>query len=256
MERNIKSLFVEAARPRLPQNIADEKIDDFALSVLTKTTIKKLIGEINVSDGLKVDAKRFVKAADIITFGEVERAINEFPHLHKNQVLRLFDHNMVRKNVKLDSTGITRPQLIDLVELLEEYTGLRLTDDSDAPLAYLDRRCNTLTIEDIGDFFSGRDAKISQILKLMNEAQAAMPALPPEATAAMRQAVKKYLATCCHVEENELIETQPITTLSSEFDEQDYYVVVFWAESQFNKAVPNEFVETKTIGDLIDFLAR
>lgn len=259
MEKNIiKSRFVEAARPRLPQNISDENIDNFVLSVLTKTSIKKLIGEISGELGLDIDPKRFVKAADIITFGEVERAVNEFPHLHKSQVLRLFDNALVKKTVKLDSSGITRPHLIDLVELLEDYTGLRITDDTDAPLAYLDKKCNTLSIEDIGDFFSERkDSKIRQILSAMEQAKASMPQLTPETSAILRQGVKRYLAYCCNIEEEQLQEDQPIRTLHSgmDTDEKAYYNVVFWMETKFNKVVPNDFVETKTIGELIDFLA-
>ena len=67
--------------------------------------------------------------------------------------------------------------------------------------------------------------------------------------------VKAYLELCCgkKLDEKALIRSMKPYNLS--VGDGSYYVVVLWAEGKFNKIVPNEFVETKTISELIDILA-
>ena len=71
---------------------------------------------------------------------------------------------------------------------------------------------------------------------------------------ASREVVRKFIMKCCGLKS--LDENQPITSLEPDVPcgNKPYYTVVAWAEGKFNKRVENAFVESKTIGELIDFL--
>ncbi len=71
---------------------------------------------------------------------------------------------------------------------------------------------------------------------------------------ATRAAVKKFLTRSCGVAS--LDEKLPITSLVPDISggNKPYYTVVAWAENRFNKRIDNQFVENRTIGELIDVL--
>lgn len=225
-----------------------------SLAKVKKSTIKSIVDEVNKKYGTNANGKKIAKLAPCFLIEEMAEVINEYPHLHKRQVIRFFEQQcLTTKVARIASTAITRPYLIDLVELLEDYTGYKMTDDSDAPLLYLDQKCGTLDVEDIGDFFSGREgARIRQIIKAMGKVK---PIESETEDNAHRDDVKAYLELCCgkKLDEKALIRSMKPYNLS--VGDGSYYVVVLWAEGKFNKIVPNEFVETKTISELIDILA-
>lgn len=241
----IKKLFVEASGKN-PQD---------SLAKVKKSTIQSIVDRVNKQYGTNADGKKIAKLSSCFLIEEMPEVIKEYPHLHKRQVIRLFEQQCLTKKVaRLDSSAITRPYLIDLVESLEDYTGMKMTDDSDAPLAYLDQKCGTLDIEDIGDFFSGReDARIRQIIKAMKCIKTLETDKYQEG--ASRETVKNFLDICCGMK---LDEKAPISSMKPESlpdGDRPHYMVVYWAECKFDKVVPNDFVESKTIGELIDILA-
>ena len=240
----IKKLFVEASGKNPHDSLAKVK----------KSTIKSIVDRVNKQYGTNADGKKIAKLASCFLIEEMPEVIKEYPHLHKRQVIRLFEQQCLTKKVaRIASTAITRPYLIDLVELLEDYTGYKMTDDSDAPLAYLDQKCGTLDIEDIGDFFSGREnARIRQIIKTM---ELVKPIEPKAEGNAYRNDVKAYLEACCGTKIDEKAPIRSMKPCNLSVGDGSYYVVVLWAEGKFNKVVPNDFVESKTIGELIDILA-
>ena len=69
-----------------------------------------------------------------------------------------------------------------------------------------------------------------------------------------RATVKKFLTRSCGVAS--LDEKLPITSLVPDISggNKPYYTVVAWAENRFNKRIDNQFVENRTIGELIDVL--
>jgi len=255
MAKNVIELFVNAAKQR---GVKD--CEQAYLSVLPKSVIKKLVDEANKELGTYADGKKIAKLANCFLIGEMNDVVEEFPHMHKRQVIRLFEQQALsKKSARLSSSAISRPYLIDLVEMLEDYTGLKITDDSDAPLEYLDQKCGSLDVEDIGDFFSGReDARIKNIIDVMSGIKAVGPSANNKyQEGESRQTVKAFIASCCGVDESDLNEKAPIKTLKADVDcgARPHYMVVFWAEGRFNKMIPNEFIESKTVGDLIDALA-
>ena len=66
--------------------------------------------------------------------------------------------------------------------------------------------------------------------------------------------VKKFLMRSCGMKT--IDENQPITTLKPDVPGGDkpYYTVIAWTESKFHKRLDNEFIENKTIGELITAL--
>jgi len=250
----IVSLFENEAQKVKPSCSHTE-----SLSVLKKSTIIRLVDEVNAQYGTHADGNKIAKMAVCFTLHEVADVIVEFPHMHKRQVIRLFERlGLVNKTAKMDSSAITRPLLIDLVEMLEEYTGMKITDDSDAPLAYLDQKCDTLDIEDIGDFFSGR--KNSRIKSIIDNVQNVKPLLDNKTVKKSfnsRKKVKEFIAGCCGIKPDELDENAPISSLKPDVEcgGRPHYLVVYWAEGRFNKLIPNEFVEEKSIGELISAFA-
>lgn len=238
-------ILLEAAKKRYPKS-SDETINRQALAVFGKEAVKNALKAQGFSESEKIAGMALA-----ITLGELEETVKNYPSLTKVQILRFFRKEaMADEKVRIDSAYITRPALITLVERLEEYTGLRMTDDTDAPLAYLDRQDPTLTIGDIADFFSENPE--SKIRKMVLDR--VCPQDSPKMKALFRDAVKQFLKECI---KGEVDETAPITSLKPDFScgDKDYYVVVHWVEGRFRKAVSNKFVETKTIGELIDFFA-
>lgn len=71
---------------------------------------------------------------------------------------------------------------------------------------------------------------------------------------ASRTMVKRFLTRSCGV--SSLNEKLPITSLVPDISggNKPYYTVVAWAENRFRKRIDNQFVENKTIGELIDML--
>ena len=169
--------------------------ENFAISkILSHREIKNSL----IKDG--VDPQIAGKIANLsggITLSELEGTIANFPQLTKEQVLRFFDTEaMASGNVLIDSGAITRPHLITLVEILEDYTGLKICDDSDAPLRYIDEKCNTIKIKDVAEFFANMPSRIAAI-------QAARGEHPSESERTFdfhRTWIKSYLADCCGVQ--------------------------------------------------------
>ena len=128
---------------------------------------KELLDTLSPMVG-KENARKIYDLRRAILLSELEDTVKEFPILHKKQVIRLFEKcACVRKEDSIDGGRMMRPTLISLVEKLEAYTGRKITQDNDAPLRYLEDACDpdeTITIEDIADYFSERkERKISKI---------------------------------------------------------------------------------------------
>ena len=230
-----------------------------SLSVLKRSTIIRMVNEVNAHYGTHADGNKIAQMAVCFDLYEIANVIFEFPRMHKRQVIRLFERQgLVNKTAKMDSSAITRPLLIDLVEMLEEYTGMKITDDSDAPLAYLDQKCNTLDIEDIGDFFSGREnSRIKSIIDSVKDVKPIFENKTAKKSFNSRKKVKEFIAACCGIKPDELDEDAPISSLRPDVEcgDRPHYLVVYWAEGRFNKLIPNEFVEEKSIGELISAFA-
>lgn len=192
-----------------------------------------------------------------ILLSELEQTIAEYPVLHKKQVLRLFEKEAyVRKDSPIDGGLIPREILLHIVDMLESYTGRVLSQDCNSPLRYLEEACaklkmEPLVIEDFADYFAERkNRKISQLIAASQK---------PATTS---NDVMAFLADCLGTTAEAVNLGNPITNMrphipgitTSETQSDDYYVVVFLLESQFDKVVPNEFVENKTIGELVEFL--
>ena len=105
-----------------------------------------------------------------ILVSELEQTVKNCPHLTKEQVLRLFD-NVAHVNPQDNIHGgrILRGLLIDLVASLEAYTGKKISQDADAPLAYLedalDSQDDRITIEDFAEFFSDSGTKLQKLIE-------------------------------------------------------------------------------------------
>ena len=245
MRMKAVTILLEAAKKRYPKSGEDVLLDQ-TLAVHGKDAVKNALKAQGFSESEKIAGMALA-----ITLGELEETVKNYPSLTKVQILRFFRKEaMADENVRMDSSYITRPALITFVERLEDYTGLRMTDDTDAPLAYLDRQDPTLTIGDIADFFS--EAPSSKIKRMVLDREC--PQDSPKMKALFRDTVKQFISECV---KGEIDETAPITTLRPDFrcGDKDYYVVVHWVEGRFHKAVSNKFVESKTIGDLIDYFA-
>ena len=105
-----------------------------------------------------------------ILVSELEQTIQNCPRLTKDQVLRLFAQEAhVTPQDTTYGGRILRGLLIDLVAALEAYTGKKISQDADAPLAYLedalDSQDDRITIEDFADFFSDSGNKLKELIK-------------------------------------------------------------------------------------------
>lgn len=239
---------MEAAQQKAPKKSAE---------VLENTVLFKIFSRVDIvamllQEGVPgTSAAKITKLANAITIGELEETVERFPLLHKNQILRFFKNEaMAAPQTLIDSTAITRPQLISLVESLEEYTGLKVTDDSQAPLRYLDERSHTLTVEDLAEFFAHCPSRIITI-------QSSREKLPPMSSRTQsysRSLVKSYLADCC---KDDIDESMPVTSLRPDVDGGDkpYLTVVFWLECRFKKRLSNAFLEKATVKELIEAIA-
>ena len=90
---------------------------------------------------------------------------------------------------------------------------------------------------------------------MITDAISRRPAIPVRKRKATRARVKKFIMGSCGVKT--LDESLPITTLRPDVigGEKPYYTVVSWVESKFGKRLDNEFVESKTIGELINAMS-
>ena len=249
---DLKNKFMEAAQRKFPKRSNNALEDTVLLRVLAKKDIEQLLEtEVDTEK-----AEKITSLAGGITISELEETIESFPLLRKEQILRFFKtETLASPKALLDSAAITRPQLITLVETLEDYTGLKVTDESQAPLRYLDEKSSTLTIEDVAEFFSHCP---SRIITIQAAREHSAPAMSAKTKSYKRHLVKSYLSDCCAMKDEEIDEKQPITSLVPDVEagKDSYLVVVWWMESRFNKCVNNAFIEQKTIGDLIDFFAK
>ncbi len=105
-----------------------------------------------------------------ILVSELEQIIQDCPRLTKDQVLRLFAQEAhVTPQDTTYGGRILRGLLIDIVATLEAYTGKKISQDADAPLAYLedalDSQDDRITIEDFADFFSDSGNKLNELIK-------------------------------------------------------------------------------------------
>lgn len=257
MEVNVKLIPLYFG---LKAKYSSKAFENASREVILKSPIIKMpkkefflaVQRVNDKYKTNVDAKNLYKLGRAILFCELGKIFAEYPCLHRKQVIRLFEtHACIKKNADISGAAITRPHLIDLVDLLETYTGRRLSDNSSTPLAYLERACEkgeVITIMDIADFICAKEGcKIGKILSRI-----ARPRIS-------RETVKSYIADCCEINVEEVDEDAPITSLTPAIGgggARNYYQIVMWCESKFNKIVQNEFVETKTIGDLINFFAQ
>ena len=74
-----------------------------------------------------------------------------------------------------------------------------------------------------------------------------------------RNRIKKYLASSCECQVSDLKENMPLNKLTTPYDKSAtaYYTIVYWLETRFNQSkapVSSEFIEKKTVGDLLDYL--
>ena len=244
----LKKIFMEAAQQKAPKKSAE---------VLENTVLFKIFSRVDIvamllQEGVPgTSAAKIAKLSNAITIAELEETVERYPLLHKEQILRLFKNEaMVGPKVKIDSTAINRPHLISLVEMLEDYTGLKVTDDSQAPLRYLDERSRTLTVEDLAEFFAHCPSRIITIQALSEK----LPPMSPRTKSYSRSFVKSYLADCC---KDDIDESMPVTSLRPDIDGGDkpYLTVVFWLECRFNRQLNNAFLEKATVGELIDAIA-
>lgn len=233
-------------------NVARKRLDNENVvisKILTPREVKKYL----MQDGVDAQvANKIAMLAGGITLSELKGTVADFPRLRKEQVLRFFDTEaMVSGNALIDSGVITRPHLITLVEILEDYTGLKMGDDSDAPLRYIDEKCNTIKIKDVAEFFANMPSRIAAI-------QAAGEEYPAESERTFdfhRTWIKSYLADCCGVQLLEINENDLVKDLCSCIDHspKSYLTVVCWMERKFGKKLPTKLVENGTVGKLIDF---
>ena len=210
MEKSIiKSLMIEEASKRLPKTVKTQNVASFVISVLTKKQLQKILNENLTVKGKTKKIKNIINLGDGITIAEIDKVIENYPVLSKEQIMRYFKNTAsVYEVTKISGGHITRPYLIELVEVLEEYTGLQILSESPAPLAYLEEGNRDITIGDIADFFSGdKDAEIVKIVKQAKEALASSQAVSNNIK---RMNVKKYLASCCGCSVDELDESKTI----------------------------------------------
>ena len=243
----LQKRFIEAAQKKHPQD-SEEKIQNQVLSSLFGV---REIERLLATEMGHPKARKFSKIGSAILVSELNETAENYPHLTAVQVLRFFKNEALADgNVLLDSTGITRPMLIELVEALENYTGLRITDDSEAPLRYLDERSRTLTINDIAEYFSYSP---SRIMSIQARDLCCVPSMSEKTKACQRTVVKSYLTDCCNGKE--IDESLPIIQLRSDVTDNPY-VIVHWLEGRFCRILNNQFVEQKTVGELLDFFAN
>lgn len=240
-----KKEFIEFAQKKNPQYLEGA----FENCVLSAFLDKSEIVKVLTPELGKENAQKLSKLGSAILVSELDETVEAFPRLSQKQVLRFFKAEaLAYPKAKLDSTVITRPMLIELVEILEEYTGIQLTDDSDAPLRYLDNVSQTLTILDVAEYFSGSPSRITCI---RSRDRRSLPPMSKRTQAYQRNVVKAYLADCCSGRINE---QTPIMDLRSDVA-NDPYVIIHWLEGRFGKIIDNELIRSKTVGDLLDAFA-
>ncbi len=226
-----------------------EKLKETLAVIPKKELLNLLKNKYNCSNEI---SKKIFSVRKGILCSELENTIKAFPVLKKSQILRLFEKEAyVKKTDNISGGRILRETLLGIVFALENYTGKKISrEDSDAPLRYLEDACpdgEQITIEDFANFFTNRCSKLDNILLLVQK------------PAASRQTIKSYLADSCGIEPEDIDEKASIKTLTPSIEkcgEMSYYLVILWLEDTFKKTVNNNFIENKTIGDLIDFFTE
>jgi hypothetical protein len=203
MEKNsIKLILTVEAGKRLPKEVKSQNVASFCISVLTPNYLKKVLNEYLSGEDKAVKIKNIINLGNGITIAEIEDAIESYPVLSKEQIMRYFKAKANAYEITKISGGyITRPYLIELVEVLEEYTGLRMLSKNPAPLAYLEQDGREVTIGDIAEFFSGN--KKSEIWKFVEKTQRGLYPSQVNSENEQRLNIKKRLAIFygCSVDE-------------------------------------------------------
>lgn len=228
------------------KNLTREEILQLTVDKLPKKLFCNAVKAVNEKYGIKINAEHFYKLAPAILISEIGDVFEEYPRLHKRQIIRLFEKTAsAKKETLVSSKAIPAPLTIDLIDWISNHTMRELK------YANLERAMDDgekITVGDIADFFSEREGrKIAKIL-----ARISRPKIS-------RETVKSYIADSCGKAAEEIDEEAPITGLRPSVGScgnYDCYVVLSWTEGEFNKTVPNAFTESRTIGELIDFLAQ
>ncbi len=161
--------YIQAVRQNnVCPNLSDKELKSQPLSILPQTQLRKTLLAIKHKYDYAANLRVLSKIASLVSIGNLSTVMREPNPLSKETVLRFFREKAAcRANVCISGQDITRPHLISLVEQLEHCTGLQLTDQSDAPLAYIEDACEPdekITIADIAEFFTQSDGKIRKIL--------------------------------------------------------------------------------------------
>lgn len=227
-------------------NFSRKEIFAKSLDVLPQKAIFQAVEAINAKYGTKFNAKSLYNIRKGVLISEIGSIFEEYPRLHKRQIIRLFE-NMAsaKKDTLVSSTAVPAPLTVDLIDWLSDYTHRELR------YASIERAIDdgeAITVNDLADFFSERKGrKIAEIL-----ARISRPGIS-------RETVKSFIADSCGKKAEDIDENELITTLAPSLGscgKDDYYVVILWAEDEFNKTVSNHFAEHKTIGELITLLAQ
>lgn len=227
-------------------NLSREEIFASSLDKLPKKALYQAVKAVNTRHGIIIDAKSLYNIRQSILISEIGTIFEEYPRLHKKQIIRIFENlASAKKGTSVSSAAIPAPLTVDIIDWLSDYTQRELK------YANIERAIDDgekITVEDIADFFSEREGrKIAEVLSRISR-----PCIS-------RETVKSFIADCCGKKAEEIKEDEPITTLSPSVGScgnKDYYLVVFWTEGEFRKTVNNKFVESRTIGELITFLAQ
>lgn len=161
--------YIQAVRQNnVCPTLSDKELKSKPLSILPKTPLRKTLVSIKNKYGYVANLRVLDKIAPLVSIGDLSAVMNEPDPLTKEVVLNFFKRvSCCRAGSCISGQDITRPHLISLVEQLEHCTGLQLTDQSNAPLAYIENACESgeiITVADIAEFFTQSDGKIREIL--------------------------------------------------------------------------------------------
>lgn len=253
-EHEAVAAFIEAVRQnKVRPKISDEDLKFQSLDILPTKVLRKTLLAIKNKYGYHTDLRILCKIAPLVRIGSLPEVMQTRNPLTQKLVLDYFEEKACcPAGVSISGQFITRPYLIALVEQLEQCTGRRLTDHSQAPLRYIEEACEadeTITIADVAEFFTQNDGKIRQILARV---RAQKPTMRNEVHFS-RKIVRDYVAGCFDMNAATLDENVLIKTLQSSVAPGDIYSPLHWCEERFNKILPDHFIENKTVKDLIDF---
>lgn len=227
-------------------NLSREQIFAQSLNALPQKAFSQAVKAVNAKHGININAKALYAIRNAILISEIGDIFNEYPRLHKKQVIRLFERmSSAKKESRISTTAIPATLTVDIIDWFSDYTQRELR------YASIERAIDDgeqITVNDLADFFSEREGrKIAEILSRISR-----PSIS-------RETIKSFIADSCGKKAEEINEELPITTLAPSIGScggKDYYLVVYWAEGEFNKTVKNSFVESKTIRELITLFAQ